>query len=61
MGLLSHQCYALVGKDAVVTAAISPDTPGYVKVQGELWLARSSDAYIRPKVRHVLLECVVHT
>ncbi len=31
---------ALVGKTARVTAAISPDDPGYVKVQGELWLAR---------------------
>lgn len=33
--------YALVGKEALVTAAISSDAPGYVKVQGELWLARS--------------------
>ena len=58
---LSHQCDALIGKEAVVTAAISPDAPGYVKVQGELWLARSSHATYRLKVRHELLECVVHT
>lgn len=32
---------ALIGKEAVVTAAISSDIPGYVKVQGELWRAHS--------------------
>lgn len=32
---------ALIGKEALVTATISSDAPGYVKVQGELWLARS--------------------
>jgi membrane protein implicated in regulation of membrane protease activity len=35
---------ALMGKEAVVTAAIYVDAPGYVKVQGEYWLARSSHA-----------------
>lgn len=37
---------ALIGKDALVIAAISSDAPGYVKVQGELWLARSSHTYL---------------
>lgn len=33
--------YALVGKEALVTVPIHLDEPGYVKVQGQLWLARS--------------------
>ncbi|GMU19583.1 MAG: hypothetical protein AMXMBFR12_07750 [Candidatus Babeliales bacterium] len=36
--------YALVGKEALVTAPISLDAPGYVKIQGQLWLARSLHA-----------------
>jgi len=32
--------YALVGKRAVVVMAITPDSPGKVKVDGELWVAR---------------------
>lgn len=57
--------YALVGKEAMVSAAISPDTPGYVRVQGEIWLARCTDAYlpIESKVKiievrgaHVIVE-----
>ncbi len=32
---------ALIGKEGIVTEAINPDQPGYVKIQGELWLARS--------------------
>lgn len=35
---------ALIGKETVVTASIYSDAPGYVKVQGEYWLARSSHA-----------------
>lgn len=35
---------ALIGKEATVTAAIYSDAPGYIKVQGEYWLARSSHA-----------------
>ena len=33
--------YALVGKKGTVIEPISPDQPGYVKIQGEQWLARS--------------------
>ncbi|CAN5189755.1 hypothetical protein BH09DEP1_BH09DEP1_2500 [soil metagenome] len=36
--------YALVGKQAQVSVAITPDVPGYVKVQGDVWLARSLHA-----------------
>lgn len=32
---------ALIGKEAIVIEPINPDQPGYVKIQGELWLARS--------------------
>lgn len=33
---------ALIGKTGSVTQEISPEKPGYVKVEGEIWLARSS-------------------
>lgn len=32
---------ALIGKEGIVTEAINQADPGYVKIQGELWLARS--------------------
>lgn len=35
--------YALIGKNGVVTHDISIDNPGYVKVLGELWLARTTN------------------
>ena len=35
--------YALKGKRAVMTTAIGPNTPGYISIQGVLWLARSAD------------------
>lgn len=55
---------ALIGKQALVTAAISSDAPGYVKIQGELWLARSNTLlplYSKAKVievrgAHVIVE-----
>lgn len=31
---------ALIGKEGIVMETINPDQPGYVKIQGELWLAR---------------------
>ena len=34
---------ALKGKHAVVTTSIGPNTPGYISIQGVLWLARSFD------------------
>jgi membrane protein implicated in regulation of membrane protease activity len=48
--------YALVGKEALVTSAISSDAPGYVKVQGELWLARSLNASLPPDSRVKIVE-----
>lgn len=48
--------YALVGKEALVTAAISSDAPGYVKVQGELWLARSLTASLPPDSKARIVE-----
>ena len=33
--------YALIGKKGMVIELIGPDQPGYVKIQGEQWLARS--------------------
>lgn len=55
---------ALIGKNAVVIAAISCNTPGYVKVEGQLWLARSAFSLpLASKVRiigvrgaHVMVE-----
>ena len=56
---------ALIGKEAVITAAIYSDAPGYIKVQGEYWLARSSHVClpVNSKVRivgvrgaHVIVE-----
>lgn len=38
--------YGLVGKRGVVTQEIAIDNPGYVKVQGQLWLARSIQVHI---------------
>jgi len=35
--------YALKGKYAVVTTSIGQNTPGYISIQGVLWLARSAD------------------
>lgn len=32
--------YALIGKQGVVVQQILPEQPGYVKVEGQLWLAR---------------------
>jgi membrane protein implicated in regulation of membrane protease activity len=38
--------YGLVGKRGVVTQDISLDNPGYVKVQGQYWLARSAGSHL---------------
>lgn len=40
--------YALVGKKGIVIEQIAADQPGYVKIQGEQWLARSK-ATVLPK------------
>jgi len=34
---------ALKGKHAIVTTSIGQNTPGYISIQGVLWLARSAD------------------
>jgi membrane protein implicated in regulation of membrane protease activity len=34
---------ALKGKQAIVTLPIHPAQPGYVKINGEFWLARTTD------------------
>lgn len=34
--------YALIGKPAVVTQEISWNQPGYIKINGEYWLARTA-------------------
>ena len=34
---------ALIGRKAMVTAAIMPYSTGYVKIGGEVWLAKSQD------------------
>ena len=33
--------YALIGKHGIVVHEIGEDQPGYVNIQGELWMARS--------------------
>lgn len=33
--------YALIGKKGIVIESIHAEQPGYVKIQGEIWLARS--------------------
>lgn len=46
---------ALLGKQGIVTKAIESEEPGYVKVEGQIWLARSLDKQIVPVGQVVLI------
>lgn len=47
--------YALVGKRAVVVDTISNKAHGYVRVQNQLWMARSLDSQLLQKGEEVLV------
>lgn len=40
-GTHATNVFALIGKKGIVIEQVGPEQPGYVKIQGEVWLARS--------------------
>lgn len=44
---------ALIGQQAIVTQMIAPNGTGYVKISGEIWLARSLDNQLIESNTHV--------